>query len=139
YQAYKDVDDPNGNITPEGAQQFFEDIGVSLESVYPILIGWKMNASRMGYFTKQEWMDAMTNLRMDVDVALALWRLLLDENSNHISSFLEFIRVTKPVKVINKDQWSSLLDFIRTVPNDLEGYDSTSSWPVLFDDYVNWR
>ncbi|CAO3587482.1 unnamed protein product [Absidia cylindrospora] len=45
---------------------------------------------------------------MDVDVALALWTLLLDENSNHTSSFIEFIRTTKPVKVINKGKQSLL-------------------------------
>ncbi|SAL97230.1 hypothetical protein [Absidia glauca] len=181
YQKYKDTDDPDENITPEGAQQFFEDLGVSLESVYPILIGWKMKADRMGFFTKKEWMNAMTTLQvdsperlkayllswskciendnefkamylytfnfaktagqksMDVDLALALWALLFGSKYQHIPSFIEFVQETKPVKVINKDQWSSLLDFARTVPYDLAGYDSTTSWPVLFDDYATWR
>ncbi|KAI8086249.1 potentiating neddylation domain-containing protein [Halteromyces radiatus] len=76
---------------------------------------------------------------MDVDIALALWTLLLGDKYKHIPTFIEFMNISKPVKVINKDQWSSLLDFIRTVPYDLQDYDSTSSWPVLFDDYANWR
>ncbi|KAI9314443.1 Cullin binding-domain-containing protein [Dichotomocladium elegans] len=77
---------------------------------------------------------------MEVDVAIALWQLMLDSNTYpHIHSFIQFLQEEKPVRVINKDQWSSLFDFCRTVPEDLSNYDSTSSWPVLLDDYVEWR
>lgn len=47
------------------------------------------------------------------------------------SSFLYFdsllhIKEKKPVKVINKDQWRSLLEFGRDIPEDLSGYDPVS-------------
>ncbi|KAI9314444.1 hypothetical protein BX666DRAFT_1966604, partial [Dichotomocladium elegans] len=43
---YKDQD--GDVISPEGCQSFFQDIGVPLDSIQPIVIGWKFNASRMG-------------------------------------------------------------------------------------------
>ncbi|KAG0191022.1 Scaffold-type E3 ligase [Apophysomyces sp. BC1034] len=73
------------------------------------------------------------------EVATALWQVLLLDRYPHIKTFIEFLEEAKPVKVINKDQWSSLFDFCRSVPEDLADYDDTSSWPVLFDDYVAWR
>ncbi|KAI8066417.1 Cullin binding-domain-containing protein [Gongronella butleri] len=71
---------------------------------------------------------------MQVDVALVLWDLLLGQQYPHIPKFIEFINETHPVKVINKDQWSSLLDFIKSIPFNLEGYDSTSSCKKFLDD-----
>ncbi|KAG2218170.1 hypothetical protein INT45_006222 [Circinella minor] len=182
FNRYKDQEETEEIITPEGCQNFFNDLDVSLDSIYPIIIGWKLNATRMGYFTKEEWMKGLKELEidspekmknmvpqwyqsikddaifknlylytfgfakttgqksMDVDVAMALWPLLLDTDSYPlIPSFIEFLGSEKPVKVINKDQWSSLLDFCRSVPDDLSNYDSNSSWPVLFDEYVDWK
>ncbi|KAI7897623.1 Cullin binding-domain-containing protein, partial [Cokeromyces recurvatus] len=135
FQQYKDADDPD-LITPDGCQAFFTDLDVSLESALPLIVGWKFNASRMGYFTKEEWIKGMER---SLSTAIALWHLLLEDQYPIIESFIEFIEVIKPVKVINKDQWSSLLDFCKSIPKDLDNYDSTSSWPVLFDDYVEWR
>ncbi|KAI8369255.1 potentiating neddylation domain-containing protein [Radiomyces spectabilis] len=76
---------------------------------------------------------------MDVDVAIALWQVIFADRYPHIPAFIQFLQEVKPVRVINKDQWSSLFDYIRSVPEDLTGYDSSSSWPVLFDDYVAWK
>ncbi|KAL1934206.1 hypothetical protein VTP01DRAFT_6388 [Rhizomucor pusillus] len=181
FKRHCDPDDPE-IISPEGCQAFFEEIQVPLDSIYPILIAWKMNANRMGYFAKEEWIHGMKDMNvdtpeklrnilptlerslqdeqtfkklyqfafgygkspgqksMDVDVAIAMWQVLLN-NSRYpdILSFIEFLQTEKPVKVINKDQWSSLLDFFCSLPPDLSTYDHTSSWPVLFDDYVSWK
>ncbi|ORX58780.1 DUF298-domain-containing protein [Hesseltinella vesiculosa] len=180
FQGYADNDTDLG-ITPEGMQRFLTDMGANLESIDSILVAWKLSLGRMGYISKQEWMEAMENWNvqstdqfksmlpiwqaelandevfrqlylytfayakttgqksMDVDIALVLWDLLFETRCAHIPKFVEFIRDVRPVKVINKDQWSSLLDFIKTIPYNLEGYDSTLSWPVLFDDYAHWR
>ncbi|KAG2177021.1 hypothetical protein INT43_007675 [Umbelopsis isabellina] len=140
-----------------------------------------MDASAMGYFTKEEWMKGMRNLNvtdtdelkskmpeleeslndekqfrefytftfpfaktktqksMDVDMALVLWEMILKERYEHVPLFMDFIRKQSPVKVINKDQWSSFLDFCKVISFDLSNYDPLSSWPVLFDEYVEWR
>ncbi|KAI9030981.1 Cullin binding-domain-containing protein [Phycomyces nitens] len=76
---------------------------------------------------------------MDVETAIALWEILLQEKYPHVGQFLEFLQEVKPVKVINKDQWTNLLEFVKTVPVDLSTYDDSSSWPVLLDDYVAWK
>ncbi|KAG0323597.1 hypothetical protein BGZ99_002693 [Dissophora globulifera] len=58
----------------------------------------------------------------------------------HEKRFVEFLEAKKPVKVINKDQWYNFLDFSDTVAEDLSNYDGASSaWPVLLDEYVEWR
>ncbi|KAI8636909.1 Cullin binding-domain-containing protein, partial [Parasitella parasitica] len=137
FQKYTDKDNPNV-IPPDGCQKLFGDLGISLESIVPIIVGWKMGASSMGYITKEEWIKAMEAAGYE-QMATALWRLLLEHEYPISKSFVQFVQEKKPVKVINKDQWSSLLDFCKAVPQDLSTYDSTSSWPVLFDDYVEWR
>lgn len=171
-------------IEPDGCQEFFTELDISLESIKPIIIGYKMNAERMGYITWKEWWEMMKALpiddtspksfrimvdqyeekistnqeefkklyiftfnyakstgqkSMEIETACALWNLMLGTQYPIIHSFIRFLEEKKPVKVINKDQWSSMLDFCRTVPEDLQNYDSTASWPVLFDEYVEWR
>ncbi|KAI8983643.1 Cullin binding-domain-containing protein, partial [Pilobolus umbonatus] len=128
FNKYKDADMPD-LITPDGCQAFFSDMGVSLESILTLIIGWKMNAGSL----------VLYHINKITKTAIALWQLLLLRKYPIMTSFIRFIQEVNPVKVINKDQWTSLLDFCRTVPEDLSHYDSTSSWPVLFDDYVEWR
>lgn len=57
-----------------------------------------------------------------------MWQLLLPpEKFPHIESFLEFLEEKTPVKVINKDQWKSFLEFSNSVAEDLKGYDESSA------------
>ncbi|KAG2175777.1 hypothetical protein INT44_000255 [Umbelopsis vinacea] len=179
FNMYKDEDEDV--ISPEGANRFFDDLNVSLEGIQPIVISWKLNATSMGYFTKDEWMDGMRNLNvtnneelkakifdmeeslqderqfkdfyvfvfpfaktktqksMDVEMALALWEIVLKDRYAHVPLFIDFIRKQEPIKVVNKDQWTSFLDFCKVISVDLSNFDPLSSWPVLFDEYVEWR
>ncbi|KAI8883006.1 hypothetical protein K501DRAFT_185471, partial [Backusella circina FSU 941] len=135
FEKYRDPDDPT-TISPEGCQRLFKDLGVSLESMVPLIIAWKLDAKRMGFITEIEWSNGAKTMSY---IALALWQVLLVEKYPMMTSFIQFINQEYPVKVINKDQWMSLLDFCRTVGDAIDSYDSTSSWPVLFDDYVEWK
>jgi len=181
FDEYKDPDDSEGRITPEGVERWCEDLELSLESIVVILIAWKLDATTMGYFTKEEWLNGMKNLDvdsnsklkakipkleealgnldqfkelyryafnfaknqgqkcMDVQIALGMWQLLLGNRFAHAESFLEFLRDKEPVKVINKDQWTSFLEFSTTIAEDLSNFDEMSAWPVLFDEYVEWK
>ncbi|KAF7722615.1 hypothetical protein EC973_002928 [Apophysomyces ossiformis] len=91
---------------------------------------------------------------MDVDVAIILLTLILADKYPIVSEFVKFLQVSdsgilkgkltigkekQPVRVINRDQWRSFYDFVSIVSSDLSDYDETSAWPVLFDEFVEWR
>ncbi|KAI9265304.1 Cullin binding-domain-containing protein [Helicostylum pulchrum] len=170
FEKYTDADNRE-LIGPDGCQAFFNDIGVSLESALPLVIGYKMKSIRMGYITWEEWLSVMKpelyfeedgrfalavlewersimsneeeykqfylfsfnyaksngQKSMDIETATAIWHIILEKKYPIVKSFIEFVQVVKPVQVINKDQWSSMLDFCKAVPEDLQNYDSTSS------------
>ncbi|KAI8578009.1 hypothetical protein K450DRAFT_249479 [Umbelopsis ramanniana AG] len=71
--------------------------------------------------------------------AIIMWGLLLGNQSSHVESFATFLTEKQPVKVINRDQWQSFLEFATTVSDDFHDYDEMSAWPVLFDDFVEWK
>ncbi|KAJ7090338.1 hypothetical protein B0H15DRAFT_260359 [Mycena belliarum] len=42
-------------------------------------------------------------------------------------------------KATNKDLWSMMLEFCRTVKPTLQDYEADGAWPTLLDDFVAWR
>ncbi|KAI8086166.1 Cullin binding-domain-containing protein [Halteromyces radiatus] len=181
FQRYADPDTPT-SISPEGMQQFLQDLGISVEERMAIVVAWKLNISTMGYITQQEWMTGMQQLGidhqeqlvkqrldefesalqdvdnfkkfyrytfdygknkdqkcMDVDVACALWNVLFDDTFTLVNHFVQFLQEMHPVRVINRDQWQSFLEFVTTVSDDLSDHDETAAWPVLFDEFVEWK
>ncbi|KAJ3022663.1 DCN1-like protein 4 [Thoreauomyces humboldtii] len=208
FQTYEDVDD-KGVIGPDGIERLCADLGIDVTSMEILVVAWRLRASRMGFFTKNEWLDGMRTLEVDsteslqallpsfravldlpaeykdlymfafsfakeedqkslnIDVswllanqatfhsayigkllltslslqhAKGMWTLLCpEEKFEHITPFLEFLNEKNPVKVINRDQWRSFLEFSNTVKGDLTGYDESSAWPVLLDEYVAWK
>ncbi|RUS22427.1 hypothetical protein BC937DRAFT_89243 [Endogone sp. FLAS-F59071] len=66
---------------------------------------------------------------MDLETARPMWQLLLGNRFAHSEAFLQFL----------EDQWLSFLEFSTTISEDLSNYDDMSAWPVLFDEYVEWR
>lgn len=59
---------------------------------------------------------------MDIDTAKAMLHLLLAKRWNMYPEFAQFLHQSK-YKVINKDQWCNILEFSRTITNDLTNYD----------------
>lgn len=59
---------------------------------------------------------------MDIDTAKGMLHLLLGKQWNMYPEFAEFLEQSK-YKVINKDQWCNILEFSRTITNDLTNYD----------------
>ncbi|KAI8325462.1 DUF298-domain-containing protein [Martensiomyces pterosporus] len=55
-----------------------------------------------------------------------------------IPKFAEYLREKEPVKIVNRDQWSSLLELSKSVKPDFSNYDENGAWPVLFDGFVEW-
>lgn len=48
---------------PEGIEKFCKDLGVEPENIAMLVIAWKMDAKRMGFFTKQEWFKGFSELQ----------------------------------------------------------------------------
>ncbi|KAI9202805.1 Cullin binding-domain-containing protein [Polychytrium aggregatum] len=65
---------------------------------------------------------------LEIDAAKALWLLALPSSRYPtVSKFLAFLDEARPLKVINKDQWRSLLDFLVMVPGDFSNYDDSNA------------
>eukprot|EP00118_Oscarella_pearsei_P002562 m.10886 g.10886 ORF g.10886 m.10886 type:complete len:247 (+) comp22761_c0_seq1:70-810(+) len=179
FRTYTDPHDPN-MIGPEGMEKFCCDLGVNPEDVFMLVLAWKLNAQRMGYFSLEEWTRAMTDLQCDSTIKLRekvpeLRAILKDEDSLKsihrfafdfaknkdrrsletnmasdmlkilfedvwvdLPSFLGFLK-TSNYQVINKDQWFNILEFSMTVSPDLSNYDKDGAWPVLLDEFVEWK
>lgn len=59
---------------------------------------------------------------MDIETAKAMLQLLLGKHWPLYAQFAQFLEQSK-YKVINKDQWCNILEFSRTISNDLTNYD----------------
>jgi len=76
---------------------------------------------------------------LDIPTTLDMLELLLDEETYPlIGPFREFLQTQSSYKGVNKDQWLSLLEFCKTMENDLSNYDENGSWPVMLDEFVMW-
>lgn len=74
---------------------------------------------------------------MDIETARAMLSLLLSDRWSLFHYFDTFLSESK-YKVINKDQWCNVLEFSRSVNDDLSNYDEDGAWPVLLDEFVEW-
>jgi Cullin binding len=93
-----------------------------------------------------------THRTLDVDTVVALLHMILDNtqrvDEDRLLTFCQFLQHPekgKPYQRITLDQWMSFLDFCSEIPNNTEltssskKYDeSTSAWPVLIDEYVEF-
>ncbi|KAJ3410475.1 DCN1-like protein 4 [Chytridiales sp. JEL 0842] len=179
FMSYLDESGEEDVMDITGIEKLCDELGIDTGSTTVLALAWKLNASRMGYFSKAEWIRGMNSLNadtidklrnalpvldnvyknpvdmkelykwsfgfakeqdqkcLDVEVSKSLWKLM--PNFAHVDMLVQFLEEEKPVKVINKDQWMSFYDFSTAVKEDLTSYDDTSAWPVLFDEYVEWR
>jgi len=74
---------------------------------------------------------------LDIETGKTMLDLLLRDIWPHIDLFVEYLNQTK-YKVINRDQWNSILEFIRTVDRTFSNYDVEGAWPVLLDEFVEY-
>jgi len=68
FDKYKDKDaDEEGQpqIGPEGIEQLCKDIGVDPEDVLVLVLAWHLNAQRMGFFSKTEFINGLQKLGAD--------------------------------------------------------------------------
>lgn len=85
---------------------------------------------------------------LDLETADGILGLLLGGYENedvsikpypHMTAFRTFLKEQTQYKVINMDQWMSILEFSKSVKEDLSDYDENAAWPVLLDMFVEWK
>lgn len=81
-----------------------------------------------------------THRTLDKELVVALLKMVVMERiaKDRLDSFCDFVESQESYTRITLDQWTSFLDFCYEV-EDLSSYDeSTSAWPVLIDEYVEF-
>mmetsp|Transcript_38766 Transcript_38766/g.51079 ORF Transcript_38766/g.51079 Transcript_38766/m.51079 type:complete len:264 (+) Transcript_38766:113-904(+) len=88
FNRYQDEDDPD-TITDDGITRFCEELGIDTQDVVVLVISWKMQASTMCVYTREEWQRGMS--AMGVDSLEALQKILSDlRDEINGSSFKDF-------------------------------------------------
>jgi len=44
-------------------EKFCKDIAVKPEDIVMLVLAWKMKAKQMGYFSQEEWLQGMTDIK----------------------------------------------------------------------------
>jgi len=80
---------------------------------------------------------------LQLDTALAMWRLLLGEGTPRpggpwplLERWLDFLKKAHAGRAVGRDTWVQLLEFVRTVRADMSDYDENGAWPYLLDEFV---
>ncbi|PIN03282.1 hypothetical protein CDL12_24187 [Handroanthus impetiginosus] len=61
----KYANESSGLIDPEGIEALCSDLGVDYTDVKILMLAWKMNAQKQGYFGQDEWRRGLKALRVD--------------------------------------------------------------------------
>lgn len=74
---------------------------------------------------------------LPIETARQLFPLILEGRFLHLELWIEFLQGRK--NAISRDTYSLLLDFTRSVDQDLSNYDGENgAWPVLLDEFVDF-
>nr|GMC71341.1 DCN1-like protein 4 [Ipomoea batatas] len=124
---YTYANDSSGLIDPEGIEIMCSHLGVAHTDIRMLILAWKMQAGRQGYFTLEEWRNGAKELKADTI-----------ENLKKAFGQLEE-EVQKDYKVITMDQWLGFYRFLGEISfPDFSNYDEELAWPLILDDFVDW-
>lgn len=80
----------SGLIDPEGIEALCSDVEVDHTNVSILMLAWKMQAERQGYFTLDEWRKGLKALRADTITKLKKALPELDAEVRRTSNFVDF-------------------------------------------------
>ncbi|KAH7728042.1 RP42 protein [Aphelenchoides avenae] len=84
-----------------------------------------------------QYAKAVAQRSLDLETAVAYWQLVFAGSDPRVDTWVDFLRANS-VKGIPKDTWNLFLDFLYNVKPDCSNYDSSSAWPVLLDEFVDY-
>ncbi|KAK1434026.1 hypothetical protein QVD17_10944 [Tagetes erecta] len=87
---YKYSNESSGMIDPEGIEYLCSDLEVEHTDVRILMLAWKMQAEKQGYFTLEEWRKGLKALHADAIVKL---KKVLPELENEVrrpSNYVDF-------------------------------------------------
>jgi len=73
-----------------------------------------------------------------IEIAQGLLNLLIVDRYPVAKSFIEYLKEQDQYKVVNADQWASLLEFCKAIQPDFSNYDENGAWPCILDEWVTW-
>jgi hypothetical protein len=80
-----------------------------------------------------------THKTIEKALIMALLPIVLDTNrAPHLDYFMQFLESQGDLR-ITLDQWESFLQFNQAIRLDLTNWEDGGAWPLLFDDYIEWR
>ncbi|XP_032339500.1 DCN1-like protein 1 isoform X2 [Camelus dromedarius] len=93
YNRYKDPQDEN-KIGIDGIQQFCDDLALDPASISVLIIAWKFRAATQCEFSKQEFMDGMTELGCDSIEKLKAQLPKMEQELKEPGRFKDFYQFT---------------------------------------------
>lgn len=93
YQRYKDPADPD-KITSDGICRFLDDLRLSPESKLVLIIAWKFRAETQCEFSRQEFINGMSDLGVDSIDKLRTKLPILELELNDVNKFKDLYHFT---------------------------------------------
>ncbi len=61
--------------------------------------------------------------------------------ADHVARLTQFLEQHKDCakRGVSMDEWTMLLQFCREITPDCANFQDDGAWPLLLDDYVEWR
>lgn len=75
---------------------------------------------------------------IDIDTCIQMLSIVMT-NQAHLQPFTDFLQHQTEYKFINNDQWMGFYRFSLEVAPDCSDYDEAQAWPLLLDNYVEYR
>ena len=122
-------------------QEKIEDLAKMLPSFDPGFMDQKEFRNFYRFVHKFSREDGTQKRFLEKNFVIDLLPIVLDiSRAPHLKLFLIFLATRPDSDTISADQWDSFLMFNQVVSLNLDGYDEDSgAWPLLLDEYVEWR
>jgi hypothetical protein len=129
----------------------FRDRMLTLQATSVATLKAKMHSFDTGFLENEEFYEFYSfsfDLNREVprktllkDTVIDLLPIVISkERAPHLEHFINFLNETASVKDITLDQWKTFVKFNQQIGLDCSGYNADDgAWPLLFDDYVEWR